>query len=143
VAKGIEFTCDERIKGQVEACRKFLAVYKPEIVEVETHLFSRDFQYAGTPDLIARMDGGKLCVVDYKASLTKAVSLQLGGYAELIAWPSTQKIYGLGVELHDNGTFKVNDTMPELKQARREFINLRGTFGILERLGKLPKEEAA
>lgn len=133
VAGGREFTHDERISGQIAACRKFLANYQPEILEVEQSHYSRLYQYAGTPDLVCRIQG-KRSVVDYKASLTASVELQLAGYAELVDCR-----YGLGVELHEDGSYKSTELM-DLKQARREFLTLRSAYGILDRFNRLPKE---
>jgi hypothetical protein len=74
-------------------------------------------------------------VIDYKASFSPVDIYQLGGYAELVDCR-----YGLGVELHEDGTFKCTKLL-DLKRARREFLALRTTYSILEKLGRLPKEE--
>ncbi len=140
IARGREFEFDERIKGQVEACREFFRRFQPEPLDIEVQHYEKVYQYAGTPDLVCRMPGcfkNRRVIIDYKASLTPVVELQLGAYGELAKCD-----LGLGLELHDDGTFKVSG-LHDLKRPRREFLSLLTTYKIMERLGKLPKEEAA
>jgi hypothetical protein len=146
VAKGVNFDYDPRIYGQIEACRGFLAIYKPEIIEVETRRESKLYGFTGKPDLYGKInryrfqDYQKLgeqkisVVIDYKASFSPVDIYQLGGYAELVGCR-----YGLGVELHEDGTFKCTELL-DLRRARREFLALNSTYRILEKLGRLPKE---
>lgn len=140
LAKGIPFESDPRIAGQIEACRKFLDTYKPDIIEIEQRRSSKLYSYTGQPDLYVWMRPGTMgavrAVIDYKASLAKDLDdLQLGGYAELMDCR-----HGLAVELHEDGTFKATELL-NLMRARREFLACRTVYNILERLGRLPKEE--
>jgi hypothetical protein len=61
---------------------------KPELVATEYHLFSDEYQYAGTTDIICRMNG-KLWLIDIKTSnsIHTSYNLQLAAYAK--AWNET------------------------------------------------------
>lgn len=71
---------------------------KPELVATEYHLFSDEYQFAGTTDIICRIDG-KLWLLDIKTSnsIHTSHSLQLSSYAK--AWDEThnEKIDGVGI----------------------------------------------
>lgn len=71
---------------------------KPELVATEYHLFSDEYEYAGTTDIICRM-GGKLWLLDIKTSNSIHTShfLQLAAYAK--AWNEThdEHIEGCGI----------------------------------------------
>jgi hypothetical protein len=137
LAKGIPFESDPRIAGQIEAIRRFLREVKPEILAVETQVFSERYQYAGTLDLACRING-HLLVADYKASLTPATIYQLAAYAG--ACPGGKFKHGVGVEIHEDGTYKMSETW-ELKRPFREWLALLSAFRIRERCGCLNKEE--
>ena len=66
----------------------FWNTHKPELVAAEYHLFSDEHEYAGTADLIVRMNN-KLWLLDTKTSnsLHTSYGLQLAAYA--IAWNET------------------------------------------------------
>jgi hypothetical protein len=61
---------------------------KPELIATEYHLFSDEHQYAGTTDIICRIDG-KLWLIDIKTSnsVHTSYNLQLAAYAK--AWNET------------------------------------------------------
>lgn len=71
---------------------------KPELVATEYHLFSDVYEYAGTTDIICRMNG-KLWLLDIKTSNSVHTShfLQLAAYAK--AWNEThdEHIEGCGI----------------------------------------------
>lgn len=71
---------------------------KPELVATEYHLFSDEYEYAGTTDIICRIDG-KLWLLDIKTSnsIHTSHSLQLAAYAK--AWNEThsEHIEGIGI----------------------------------------------
>jgi hypothetical protein len=62
--------------------------HKPELVAAEYHLFSDAHQYAGTADLVVRLNN-KLWLLDVKTSnsLHTSYDLQLAAYAK--AWNET------------------------------------------------------
>ena len=63
----------------------FWSTYKPTLVESEIHLFSDQFIYAGTCDLVLEINGEKW-MVDIKTSksLHTSQELQLAAYSQ--AW---------------------------------------------------------
>ena len=67
---------------------EFWNTYKPELVVGEYHVFSDAHKYAGTADLIVKMDG-KLWLLDIKTSnsLHTSYDLQLAAYSK--AWNET------------------------------------------------------
>jgi hypothetical protein len=129
IAQGKQFVHDPAIDGQVWACQKFFADMKPEVLEVENPLYSESYNFAGTPDLICVINGKK-CIVDFKASLTDVVFLQLGGYAVLYGIIS----YGMGVELKDDGNYKATPIV-KTDRYRNEFLACLSVYGIRQRLG--------
>lgn len=136
VGRGIAFEHDPRISGQVEAVRRFYREVKPEIVEVEWPVYSERYQYAGTVDLVAILKKYPL-VVDYKARLTPSTLFQCAAYA--LAYPHPIR-HGVGVELHEDGTYTMSDVW-ELKRAQQEWLALLAAYRIRERLGYTNKEE--
>ena len=142
LAKGIAFKNDERISGQVEACIKFLDAYRPDgmteqdwILYVEKREEHKVFRYSGQPDLIVQDALRRKTVVDYKASLgnIEYLKLQLGGYAELFNCN-----WGMGVELHEDGTFKATELL-DLRIPRRDFLSVLRVYRLMELMGRLPK----
>lgn len=67
---------------------EFWNKYKPELIATEYHLFSDEHKYAGTADLIVKLNG-KLWLLDVKTSnsLHTSYNLQLASYAK--AWSET------------------------------------------------------
>ena len=76
----------------------FWNTHKPELVVAEYHLFSDEYEYAGTADLIVRWMG-KLWLLDVKTSnsLHTSYDLQLAAYAT--AWNEThnEKVTHTGI----------------------------------------------
>ena len=76
----------------------FFKTHKPEVIAAEEFTFSDQFQYAGTADLIVKMDG-EIWLLDIKTSnaLHRAYDLQLAAYAK--AWEEMfgQKIDRTGI----------------------------------------------
>ena len=66
----------------------FWNTHKPELVATEYHLFSDKHEYAGTNDIVCRLNG-KLWLIDIKTSnsLHTSYDLQLAAYAK--AWNET------------------------------------------------------
>ena len=131
IARGIDFDFNEQIAGQVAAIRKFFAEVKPVRFAVEKRVYSKLYQYAGTLDLFAKINN-KYCLVDYKSSMSiDRTGLQLGAYSlcmvNSISW-------GFCVEISEDGEYKMSEPM-NLKNYRREFLALRATYAVRERLG--------
>lgn len=135
VAKGIEFEHDPRIAGQVQAVRKFFREVQPEVLEIEQQVYSMKHLYAGTTDLVAIIKDP--LIVDYKARLTDSTIYQCAAYA--LAIPGKVH-YGVGVELHEDGTYKMSEIW-DLKRATQEWLAMLTTYRIRERLDCLSTEE--
>ena len=131
IARGVDFVSDSRIDGQVRAIEKFFKEVKPEVFGVEIKLVSKSYRYGGTYDLAARIDG-KYVLVDYKGTVEiERTGLQLAAYSRLCI---PLIVYGIGVEIREDGTYKMTEPI-KLKNYYREFLALRATYGIRERLG--------
>lgn len=76
----------------------FWSTHKPELVATEYHLFSDEHEYAGTNDIVCRLND-KLWLIDIKTSnsLHTSYDLQLAAYAK--AWNEThnEKIEETGI----------------------------------------------
>jgi len=137
IAKGVDFEHDERISGQVEAIRKFFREVKPKVIESEMMIFSNTYRFAGTYDLMAKI-GGKTYLLDYKASISiERTSLQLAGYS-LCATPTVTN--GIGVHIKEDGTYSMTAPI-NLQPYRREFLALRATYAVRERMGLNKREK--
>jgi hypothetical protein len=66
----------------------FWNTIQPELISTEYHLFSDEYEFAGTADIICRIDG-KLHLLDIKTSnsIHSSYNLQLAAYA--VAWNET------------------------------------------------------
>ena len=122
---------DERIAGHVSALHKFFAVAS-KVHLVEYRVANPVYGYAGTLDLLCEIGGAK-CLVDFKSSLNESrVALQLGAYN--MALPKayqTNKAYG--VELNEDGTFKMY-RVENLQESAREFIVLLSAYKIKQKV---------
>ena len=135
IARGKQFKHDPQITGQVAACRLFFKENEIEVLEVEKPLFSTIYNFAGTPDLICIIKGHK-CVVDYKASMTDLVFIQLGGYAVL----KPEVTHGMGVELREDGKYKCTKIV-KIARFRNEFLSCLSVWNIRKRLGLIKESE--
>ena len=140
IAQGLEFEHDERILGQVKACRRFFADTCQHFnIECEVQVFSRRYQYAGTLDLFVKLHE-RWTVIDYKATLTDAVPIQLAAYS--LAYQETFRTgitHGLGVQLNEDGTYNCTEAYP-LKRYQAEWLALLTTYNVRRRL-KIKEEE--
>lgn len=79
-----ESTVDARIVPYVEAWRAFRREFKFEVLCAERPLYSPTYGYAGTPDVVARLADGSLCIIDRKTGLPgPAAAMQTAAYAVL------------------------------------------------------------
>ncbi|MDD5485967.1 MAG: hypothetical protein PHW65_00170 [Dehalococcoidales bacterium] len=141
LAQGKRFSHDPEITGQVKSGIQWFADYAPDIVEVETHLYSELYQFAGTPDLICRSAkfGSKtLVIVDWKADILPVNYIQLGGYGVL--YPAAKR--GIIVALSASGRYSCSKVF-EIEPFKREFLALISTYAIKQRLGIIKSKEGA
>ncbi len=76
----------------------FWNTYKPELISTEEFVFSDKFKYAGTADLVVKMDG-ETWLLDLKTSnsLHRAYNLQLAAYAKALEETKGIKIDRTGI----------------------------------------------
>ena len=141
IAQGKAFEHDPQIAGQVAACRKFFAEVKLVVESVEQQIYSVKNQYAGTYDAVVSMPSLPTpALLDWKASIIGTLPLQLAGYS--IAYGETwgrQLRWGIGVELHQDGTYKCSEVY-DLKRYVNKFLALRSVYSIKQDLGLLNKK---
>lgn len=80
---GEEVEVPEELAGHVEACVRFLDEWEVEPLVVERPVFSRKHKYGGSPDLIARVKGGRIWLLDWKTNRKGPygdMAFQLAGY---------------------------------------------------------------
>ena len=130
IARGETFSHDERISGQVAACRKFFADMNPEVLDVEQQIYSTTYRYAGTRDLRMRIDS-KIVIVDWKSTLSELAEIQIGAYA--IDDPAK---WGMVVALREDGTYKTGGIF-KLDRPRNEFLADLSVFNQRKRMGLL------
>ena len=137
IARGIDFDFNEQIAGQVAAIRKFFAEVKPDVKFAEERVSSRLYRFAGTLDLYAKIKN-RYCLIDYKSSISvEHIGLQLAGYAITF---NREVISGIGVAIKEDGTYSMTEPI-RLHHYEREFLALRATYAVRERLGLNKKEE--
>ncbi len=135
VARGIEFTHDGQIDGQVAALRRFFREVKPEVIACEERVYSTRHGYAGTLDLVARVNG-TVCVIDYKASIPVSVPYQLAAYAVAYGEPPNiiEPRRGIAVQLIDDGTYRMSSAY-DLREYRARWLALLGAHNIRRECG--------
>ncbi len=77
-----EFTYPEEIAGCVEQIWQWVQDYNPEVIAVEEQLYSERYLFAGTLDILCRING-RLCLVDAKTGVGKMTGPQVAAYLEL------------------------------------------------------------
>lgn len=107
---------DENLLPYIAGALSFLEDHVAEVIQTEVTVFSREFRYAGTCDLIARLHSGRIAVCDWKTSrsgLYPEVALQLVAYAkgDFIGLDDGTSVdmpdidMGIGVHLPGDGTY--------------------------------------
>jgi hypothetical protein len=122
----------------VDAGRKFLADMPHKVVSVEGVVQSVMHQYCGRYDAVLGLVTPRISgsfIIDWKTNDAddERVALQLGGYA--LALGKAAPRYGMGVGLHEDGTYKCTDVF-DMRLKSREFAALRVVWGIQDRLGQ-------
>jgi len=127
IDKGEEYTIDDKWKNHVLQYKKFLALRKPEILEIE--MIVTDGTYCGTLDRIYIING-ETWMVDIKSSAVineKLVKVQLAGYKKA---QTKHKIDRYGVLHLTSNNFKLKEVVPNDK-----------IFGMLLEIYKYGKGE--
>tara|TARA_B110000503_G_scaffold53502_1_gene85956 strand:+ start:2454 stop:3236 length:783 start_codon:yes stop_codon:yes gene_type:complete len=76
----------------------FWTTHKPELISTEQFVWSDEHKYAGTADLVVKMDG-EIWLLDLKTSnaLHRSYDLQLAAYAKAMVETKNQKIDRTGI----------------------------------------------
>ena len=115
------------IDARLDAVRLFKRDMRPEVVLCETPLYHPLHRYAGTPDLVARIDG-ELVLVDWKGSINAVCALQLAAYSLLLETAGIKVRRAYAVELRNNGKYQVGKEV-NLKIETRHWLNERSCYG--------------
>ncbi len=77
---------------------EFWSTYKPELISTEEFVFSDEHKYAGTADLVVKLDG-QVWLLDLKTSnsIHKSYDLQLAAYAKALEETKGIKIERTGI----------------------------------------------
>lgn len=97
------------INEYVIGFRRWLDESKYTILEAEQKLVSIKYRYAGTCDIVARDDHGRLVIMDIKTTngINPSVALQLAAYAQAYEEISEEKVHHREVLLLEpEGTYK-------------------------------------
>jgi hypothetical protein len=109
IARRQKFDHDSAITGQVTACYRFFRELNPTVIAVERRVASARYGYAGTLDLLCELQG-RLCVLDYKASISEATPYQVAAYS--LAYGETCDVtpprWGCAVELLESGYYRMS-----------------------------------
>jgi hypothetical protein len=137
LAQGVidEYDIDPDCQPWIDGWRRWAELHQPEIVEVEQSVASRLFWYAGTFDLLARIDG-KLTMIDFKNSALPKDAIQLAAYAQ--AWEEEHKRKGaikqlMSVQIAGDGKYKIGvlvDTPREMRLAAADWNAVRRVYRI-------------
>ena len=79
----------EDLAGHVDCYLDFLERFDPEIILSEATVINRRWWYMGTLDLVCRIDGLGLCLLDIKTTRSGVFpesSLQLAAYRHAETW---------------------------------------------------------
>ena len=133
IARNQDFDYDPAVDGQVIAIKRFFREVKPKVLSVESPVYSLLYLYGGMLDLRCEIKGKEM-VLDWKATLSREVEWQLAGYAI-----PTNLNYGVGVEIHDDGTYRMGEVY-DLKRAKNEWLAILTTYRI-RRKCKIKEDE--
>tara|TARA_Y100000817_G_scaffold65790_1_gene49704 strand:+ start:67 stop:843 length:777 start_codon:yes stop_codon:yes gene_type:complete len=100
---------DPQAKAAAHAFDVWLKINKVEVIEVERAVYSRKHGYAGTCDLLAKVNG-RLTLIDLKTSKSVYDShfLQLEGYASALEEE-------LGIEIEDRAILRLDKETADLE----------------------------
>ena len=76
---------NEKVWEMINKFVDFWTTYKPELISTEEFVYSDEYRYAGTADLVCKLNG-ETWLIDFKTSnsLHKSYDLQLASYAKAL-----------------------------------------------------------
>ena len=119
-----ESSVDPDLVGYLEAWKKFKREFPSEIEGIEVELYHATAKYGGCLDRVGVGQGGNF-ILDIKTGpLTRAVGLQLTGYADAYESQTGFNILNLyGVQIKEDGTYK-------MKTYRLEYVAWRAALTV-------------
>jgi Holliday junction resolvase-like predicted endonuclease len=124
----IEDSVDKSIMPYVTAYRKWKSEWSVEIIDHELGVYSNEYDYAGTIDIIAKIKKGIIPIIDIKSGQPAASHfLQLAGYAIAYNYKKWLKNEIRCLYLRPDGSYKF-DPISVLKTAGYKFLELRKQY---------------
>lgn len=112
--------------------QEWKTVNSVDVISVETKVYSRKYQFAGTLDAVSKV-GGVVCLVDYKNTLTKIVEFQLAAYSMAFQETTGQIINtGRAVEIRPEGW---RMSTYSLSRAKNEWLGLLTAYRVRRKAG--------
>jgi hypothetical protein len=131
-----ESSLDPVLRGYVDAYRKFRSDTGFEPTAIETPIYSDLLGYAGTPDRIGRLQGGRPCLPDIKSGASSKVT-RYQTVAYVACLPSPRKYMRMELRLQHNGKYSLQVYEPkdyerdfQRWQAIIEVFHLRRELGL-------------
>jgi hypothetical protein len=118
---------DDRLRGYVDAYRKFRGETGFSPTAIEQPLYKDLLGYAGTPDRVGVLGDGRNCVPDLKSGAqSKVTRYQTAGYVGCLASP--RKYVRMEVRLKDNGKYSLQVYEP--KDFDRDFADFQALIRV-------------
>ena len=131
----------DQAKLGVEAFHKWLDAHKIEVISSERKVFSKEYYYAGTCDLVAKIDG-ELCVGDIKTSsgIYPEMRLQTAAYQKALEEELGEKFPSRWIIRFDKktGNFEVK----QFRNFELDFQGFHAALNIHKILQEIQKESA-
>jgi hypothetical protein len=115
-----DYDLDDRILGQIEAFKKFLFETGFNAIESEKHLYSKRYNFAGTPDLLLKSTVD-MVLADIKASIEPIVNLQMAGYSLLYQEIKINPKRFCAIRLKPDGNYNLY-WVKDIKNMQRMFL---------------------
>lgn len=139
LARGGKFAADPQSEPWIDGWRLWRQVVQPEISKPEIRVHHSLLQYAGTLDLLCRING-KLTVVDYKNSTDWRTKYQLAAYALAYEhmWCAEIK-QAAEVEINGDGRYKMQPIIKggEFVVAKSQWISIHNVYQIKAKHGEV------
>lgn len=113
-----ESSLDPVLRGYVDAYRQFRSDTGFVATDIESPIYNDLLGYAGTPDRIGKINGGRLCLPDIKSGASSKVT-RYQTVAYVACLPSPRKYVRMELRLQHNGKYSLQVYEP--KEYDRDF----------------------
>jgi hypothetical protein len=130
--------CDERSKPYMAGWLAWRDMWKPDAMQSEVRLHHPAMRYAGTADLVTRING-EPTIIDYKQTAGPLDALQMAGYA--LAYEATRRYAEINqaatLQIDGSGGYKFGPILrgAEWLRARNEWRSIMAVWHIKQRMG--------